>query len=59
MEQHLKDIYGYNNFRARQREIIVDLLNKKDVVAILPTGGGKSLLYQFPATFTDKITVVV
>ena len=34
-------------------------MDKNDVVAILPTGGGKSLLYQFPATFTDKITIVV
>ena len=59
MEQHLKDVYGFNKFREYQKDIIVDLLDKNDAVAILPTGGGKSLLYQFPATFTDKITVVV
>lgn len=59
MEKHLKDIYGFNNFREYQKDIIVDLLDKNDVVAILPTGGGKSLLYQFPSTFTDKITIVV
>jgi ATP-dependent DNA helicase RecQ len=59
MEKHLKDIYGFNNFRGSQKEIINNLLEKKDVFAILPTGGGKSLLYQFPATFTDKITIVV
>ena len=59
MEKHLKDVYGFNKFREYQKDIIVDLLDKKDVVAILPTGGGKSLLYQFPATFTDKITIVV
>jgi ATP-dependent DNA helicase RecQ len=59
MEKHLKSIYGFNNFRDNQKEIITDLLNKKDVFAILPTGGGKSLLYQYPATFTDKITIVV
>ena len=59
METHLKEIYGFNNFRGSQKDIITDILNKDDVMAILPTGGGKSLLYQFPATFSDKITVVV
>ena len=59
MEAHLKDIYGFNNFRAYQKDIIKDILDGENVFAILPTGGGKSLLYQFPATFTNKITVVV
>ena len=59
MEKHLKLIYGFNNFRKHQKEIISDLLNNKNVFAILPTGGGKSLLYQFPATFSRKTTVVV
>ena len=59
MEEHLKSVYGFNEFRKHQKEIITDLLNGENVFAILPTGGGKSLLYQFPATFTNKITVVV
>jgi len=59
MERHLKNVYGFNTFRHHQKEIITDLLNKNDVFVILPTGGGKSLLYQFPATFTDKITIVI
>ena len=59
MEDHLKKIYGFNNFRPYQKDIITDLLNKENVFAVLPTGGGKSLLYQFPATFTDKITIVI
>ena len=59
METHLKEVYGFNNFRGSQKEIITDILNKDDVMAILPTGGGKSLLYQFPATFTDNITIVI
>ena len=59
MEEHLKNVYGFNNFRSHQKDIIQDLLNKENVFAILPTGGGKSLLYQFPATFTDKITIVI
>ena len=59
MESHLKSVYGFNVFRNYQKEIINDLLNNEDVLAILPTGGGKSLLYQFPATYTGKITIVV
>jgi len=59
MEEHLKSTYGFNNFRKHQKEIISDILNNKNVFAILPTGGGKSLLYQFPATFSKKTTIVV
>jgi len=59
MEAHLKDLYGFNSFRHYQKDIINDILNKNDVMAILPTGGGKSLLYQFPATFSNNITIVV
>lgn len=59
MEEHLKQVYGFNKFRHKQRDIISDLIKNKDTIAILPTGGGKSLLYQYPATFTEKITIVV
>ena len=59
MKKHLKQTYGFNDFRHKQKNIICDLIKNKDTVAILPTGGGKSLLYQYPATFTDKITIVV
>tara|TARA_A100001015_G_scaffold306950_1_gene402037 strand:- start:42 stop:1190 length:1149 start_codon:yes stop_codon:yes gene_type:complete len=59
METHLKSTYGFNDFRDYQKDIVCDLLNKENVFAILPTGGGKSLLYQFPATYTNNITIVV
>jgi len=59
MEEHLKSVYGFNEFRKYQKDIINDLLRGENVFAILPTGGGKSLLYQFPATFSGKITIVV
>lgn len=59
MELHLKSTYGFNGFRGYQKDIINDLLNGEDTFAILPTGGGKSLLYQFPATYTGKLTIVV
>lgn len=59
MLDHLKATYGFNKFRKKQDEIILELLAGRDVFTILPTGGGKSLLYQFPATFSGNITVVV
>lgn len=59
MEQHLKKIYGFNKFREYQKDIITDLIGKEDVLAILPTGGGKSLLYQYPATYLNKVVVVI
>ena len=59
MEEHLKSVYGFNNFREYQKDIIVDILDNNNVFAILPTGGGKSLLYQFPATYSKKITIVI
>lgn len=59
MEEHLKKTYGYNKFRSSQKEIITDILEGENVSAVLPTGGGKSMLYQFPATYTDKISLVI
>ena len=59
METHLKTTYGFNKFREYQKDIICDLLKSEDVFVILPTGGGKSLLYQFPSTYTKRITFVV
>jgi ATP-dependent DNA helicase RecQ len=59
MEAHLKSTYGFNDFRDYQKDIICDILKNENVFAILPTGGGKSLLYQFPATYNNKITIVV
>ena len=59
MNKHLKNIYGFNKFRDYQKDIINDILNHKDVIAIFPTGAGKSLCYQFPATFTGKKSIIV
>jgi ATP-dependent DNA helicase RecQ len=55
----LKDVFGYDTFRPLQEEIIRDSLAGKDVFALLPTGGGKSLCYQLPALLRDGLTVVV
>src|SRR5215217_3297901 len=55
----LKQYFGFTSFRPLQEEIIRDALAGKDVFALLPTGGGKSLCYQLPALIRDGLTVVV
>ncbi|WP_297137135.1 DNA helicase RecQ [Terrisporobacter sp.] len=55
----LEKYFGYKNFRPGQENIINSILNKKDVLAIMPTGGGKSICYQIPALILDGITLVV
>ena len=58
-EEILKNIFGYDSFRPLQLEIIQNLLAGKDTLAIMPTGGGKSLCYQIPALIFKGITIVV
>jgi len=55
----LKRFFGFTSFRPLQEEIILDSLAGKDVFALLPTGGGKSLCFQLPALTRDGLTVVV
>jgi len=55
----LKQYFGFTSFRPLQEEIIRDSLAGKDVFALLPTGGGKSLCFQLPALTRDGLTVVV
>ena len=57
--RQLKTTFGYSTFRPLQREIIEASLAGKDVFALLPTGGGKSLCFQLPALVRDGLTVVV
>ena len=58
-EQILKSVFGYDKFRPGQKEIIQNILEGRDTLAVMPTGGGKSLCYQIPALIFDGITVVV
>jgi ATP-dependent DNA helicase RecQ len=55
----LKKYFGFTSFRPLQREIIRDTLAGRDVFALLPTGGGKSLCFQLPALLRPGLTVVV
>jgi ATP-dependent DNA helicase RecQ len=58
-ETILKTTFGYDSFRPLQREVIGNVLARHDSLAIMPTGGGKSLCYQIPALLFDGLTVVV
>ena len=55
----LNDVFGFEEFRPLQREIIEAVLAKRDSLVVMPTGGGKSLCYQIPAIIFDGLTIVV
>jgi len=55
----LKRTFGYDTFRPLQREVIENVLARRDTLAVMPTGGGKSLCYQIPSILLEGLTVVV
>jgi ATP-dependent DNA helicase RecQ len=58
-QEILKSTFGYDQFRHSQQEIIQDLLDGKDALVLMPTGGGKSLCYQIPALVREGTAIVV
>ena len=59
MLKTLQNFWGYSSFRAPQEEIILSVIRGKDTLALLPTGGGKSLCYQLPALVLEGVCLVV
>lgn len=55
----LKEVFGYDNFRNQQAEIVDAIINGQDALVLMPTGGGKSLCYQIPSIVRDGVGVVV
>ena len=55
----LRSVFGYDDFRPYQADIIANILAHRDTLAVMPTGSGKSLCYQLPALLFDGLTVVV
>lgn len=58
-QEILKSVFGYNQFRLQQENVVQNTLLKKDSLVIMPTGGGKSICYQVPALLFKGVTVVV
>ena len=55
----LKKHFGYDQFRPLQEQIIADAVAGRDVFALMPTGGGKSLCFQLPALLRDGLTIPI
>lgn len=58
-EEILKEVYGYDQFRPLQKEVIEHALSGQDSVVIMPTGGGKSVCFQIPALLFENVTIVI
>ena len=59
LEEKLKTVFGYDQFRSGQKDIVEKILRKENVLAVMPTGAGKSLCYQLPAIISDYSTIIV
>ena len=59
LRQHLKEFFGFSNFKEQQEDIIKHLIRGNNAFVLMPTGGGKSLCYQLPALLMEGTAVVV
>jgi ATP-dependent DNA helicase RecQ len=58
-EHHLKQFFGFSDFKGNQKAIIESIASGKDTFVIMPTGGGKSLCYQLPALASEGTAIIV
>ena len=58
-KNNLNNIFGFSDYRDGQEEIIDSILNKEDIIAVMPTGSGKSLCYQLPSLVFENKTIVI
>lgn len=59
LQSKLKEYFGFSSFKGNQGPVIKNLLSGKDTFVLMPTGGGKSLCYQFPALIMDGVAIVI
>ena len=59
VKELLREKFGHEGFRMGQEQVVRAIISGKDVLAVMPTGGGKSLCYQLPALLAEGITLVV
>src|SRR3954471_22633802 len=59
LREQLRELFGLEEFRPAQREVIEEVLAGRDVLCVMPTGAGKSLCYQLPAVVQGGLTIVV
>ena len=59
LQDSLKKIFGFNSFRGKQEEIILNLLEGNHSMVIMPTGGGKSMCYQLPAILSEGVAIII
>ncbi|HAH36904.1 MAG TPA: RecQ family ATP-dependent DNA helicase, partial [Algoriphagus sp.] len=58
-QEILKQVFGWDDFRPVQKDVVFSVLDGKDTLALMPTGGGKSLCYQVPGLVKDGVCLVV
>jgi len=59
LEDHLQKYFNFSSFKPGQKEIVQNIIDGNDVIALMPTGGGKSLCYQLPSIISNKLSIII